>query len=202
QQYGFGYGRLDLIAKHPRRMAGDSASPLGMMLHPPLALAAVSSLLVAALLWTFGGNAEPLALVGVALFLGLAGERCVAGVRAARRFRSLASLHFAWLHLVRDLVWVSAIAAWGGRWLMRTHAMPTHSMRPRPAKGRVRPTSARLQPSVTSRAVQTRVLCLIPAYNEAASLTRLLGELRAISPAVDVLVVDDGSTDETAAVAR
>jgi cellulose synthase/poly-beta-1,6-N-acetylglucosamine synthase-like glycosyltransferase len=43
QQYGFGYGRIDLVAKHPRRVVGDSVSPggpacrsAGMMSHPPL----------------------------------------------------------------------------------------------------------------------------------------------------------------------
>jgi hypothetical protein len=36
QQYGFGYGRLDLVAKHRRRVAGDDVSPLSMMLHAPL----------------------------------------------------------------------------------------------------------------------------------------------------------------------
>ena len=34
QQYGFGYGRLDVVARHPRRVAGDSVSPAGMMAHP------------------------------------------------------------------------------------------------------------------------------------------------------------------------
>ncbi len=27
QQYGFGYGRIDLVAKHPRRFSGDAVSP-------------------------------------------------------------------------------------------------------------------------------------------------------------------------------
>ncbi len=42
----------------------------------------------------------------------------------------------------------------------------------------------------------------IPAWNEEANLPAVLDELRATLPAADVLVVDDGSTDATAAVAR
>jgi len=44
------------------------------------------------------------------------------------------------------------------------------------------------------------VLAIVPAYNEALSLPALLGELRASYPGLDVLVVDDGSTDQTRAV--
>jgi hypothetical protein len=42
----------------------------------------------------------------------------------------------------------------------------------------------------------------VPAYNEAASVGRVIDEIRAARPAFDVLVVDDGSRDATAAVAR
>jgi glycosyltransferase involved in cell wall biosynthesis len=45
-------------------------------------------------------------------------------------------------------------------------------------------------------------LVFIPAWNEEENLPGVLEELRRELPAVDVLVVDDGSTDETAAVAR
>jgi glycosyltransferase involved in cell wall biosynthesis len=45
-------------------------------------------------------------------------------------------------------------------------------------------------------------LVFIPAWNEEQSLPAVLDELRAELPAVDVLVVDDGSTDLTTAVAR
>ena len=47
-----------------------------------------------------------------------------------------------------------------------------------------------------------RTLVIIPAYNEAASLPAVLDRLRTARPHDDVVVVDDGSTDETAAVAR
>ena len=42
----------------------------------------------------------------------------------------------------------------------------------------------------------------IPAWNEERSLPAVLAELLAGLPDADVLVIDDGSTDETAAVAR
>jgi glycosyltransferase involved in cell wall biosynthesis len=45
-------------------------------------------------------------------------------------------------------------------------------------------------------------LVFIPAWNEEANLSSVLDELRAELPQSDVLVVDDGSTDGTADVAR
>ena len=46
------------------------------------------------------------------------------------------------------------------------------------------------------------VLVIVPAHNEEASLPDTLRELIAAAPDVDVLVVDDGSTDGTRAAAR
>ena len=46
------------------------------------------------------------------------------------------------------------------------------------------------------------VLVIVPVYNEAEALPAVLAELRAHAPTCDVVVVDDGSTDGTADVAR
>jgi glycosyltransferase involved in cell wall biosynthesis len=46
-----------------------------------------------------------------------------------------------------------------------------------------------------------RVLVVIPALNESAAVGQVIQDVRRELPAADVLVVDDGSTDRTAAVA-
>jgi glycosyltransferase involved in cell wall biosynthesis len=48
----------------------------------------------------------------------------------------------------------------------------------------------------------TDTLVFIPAWNEEENLPGVLAELRSELPGADVLVVDDGSTDRTAQVAR
>ena len=53
-----------------------------------------------------------------------------------------------------------------------------------------------------ARSVQPRVLVVMPAYNEGASIAAVLTEVLASLPDADVLVVDDGSRDDTARVAR
>jgi glycosyltransferase involved in cell wall biosynthesis len=49
---------------------------------------------------------------------------------------------------------------------------------------------------------RSRQLVVVPAWNEAATLADVLGSVRGHAPDFDVLVVDDGSTDETYAIAR
>ena len=51
------------------------------------------------------------------------------------------------------------------------------------------------------RAPLSRVVVLVPTYNERESLPRLLEQLRAEVPFVDVLVIDDNSPDRTGDVA-
>lgn len=48
----------------------------------------------------------------------------------------------------------------------------------------------------------SRVLIIVPAYNEAESIGGLLAQLREQAAGFDVAVVDDGSTDATADVVR
>jgi len=47
-----------------------------------------------------------------------------------------------------------------------------------------------------------RALAIVPAWNEERDLPAVLADLRRLAPDWDVCVVDDGSTDATAAIAR
>ncbi len=47
-----------------------------------------------------------------------------------------------------------------------------------------------------------KLLLIIPAYNEAENIERVVGELTAQFPQYDYVVVNDGSTDETGRVCR
>jgi len=47
-----------------------------------------------------------------------------------------------------------------------------------------------------------RVLIIVPAWNEAGSIRDVVQEIRGELPGTDVLVVDDGSDDDTSAIAR
>ena len=192
QQYGLGSGRLDLVAKHPRRIAGDSVSPLPMMLHPVLMTVALLSAVVALGLTLVGDAASGwnAGLVSVTL-LGLLGvERGAVGIRAALRFRAPEALLFPIVHFVRDLAWVCAIATWVHRRLIGQPPCPEHTMRPRP---RVGVTANRGAPAPAPR----RIMGLIPAHNEGATLSAVVAEARKCCPALDLLIVDDGSTDST-----
>ena len=56
QQYGFGYGRLGLVARWPNRCTGDSVSPPAMMAHPIVMAAALCLLLAGALMQAMAGR--------------------------------------------------------------------------------------------------------------------------------------------------
>jgi len=47
-----------------------------------------------------------------------------------------------------------------------------------------------------------KTLVIIPAYNEADSIREVISRLRTSAPEADVVVIDDGSTDATAAIAQ
>jgi len=47
-----------------------------------------------------------------------------------------------------------------------------------------------------------RTAAIVPAYNEAGAIGRVVEEIHAFDAAIDVVVVDDASTDETAVVAE
>lgn len=48
----------------------------------------------------------------------------------------------------------------------------------------------------------SRLVAVVPAFNEAASIRQVIEELRALADAPDIIVVDDGSEDETFELAR
>ncbi|HKP13428.1 MAG TPA: glycosyltransferase family 2 protein, partial [Blastocatellia bacterium] len=45
-------------------------------------------------------------------------------------------------------------------------------------------------------------LVIIPAYNEAENVGSVIAEIRSLHAAIDIVVVDDGSADNTAAIAE
>jgi glycosyltransferase involved in cell wall biosynthesis len=191
QQYGFGYGRIDLVAKHPARFTGDRVSPPVMMMHPVVMLAALAALVGYGLSALVGRPSAILGALGLALLGALALERLIAGHRTARRFGDRAAWLFPALHLLRDLAWVAAIGVWVIRRVGRRAPMPSNSMRPRVA-GSIPPTP-RAAPG-------SRVIGLVPAYNEAANLEAVVADVASRRPDLAILVIDDGSNDETATV--
>ena len=204
QQYGFGYGRIDLVAKHRGRATGDSVSPLVMMAHPLAAAAAVATLTMAAVLAIVGGPWRPVTLAGGLLLAAAAAERLASGVRAARRFGSWTPLAFSVLHATRDFVWIAAIGVWCARRVLGQPSSPAHSMPGRSAAAIKRRGSDRRvpPPPVSAATTPVRAMCLIPAHNEEANLPAVIADVRSSCPAMDILVIDDGSTDRTALTAE
>jgi cellulose synthase/poly-beta-1,6-N-acetylglucosamine synthase-like glycosyltransferase len=131
QQYGFGYGRIDIVAKHVGRATGDSVSPAGMMAHPIFMAAALVSWVLGWASPVFGVPSRPFLFAAAILVAGLALERLAAGISAAWRFRDPTPLVFPVLHLGRDLAWVAAILVWTTRRILGREPRPRHSMRPR-----------------------------------------------------------------------
>ena len=194
QKYGLGRGRLDVVTKHPGRVGGDTVSNTTMMLHPVLMSAGMASLGIAAAAAALGGSSRLFATSGLAIIAALGLERAVAGLRATVRFRDPAAPLFPVAHLIRDVVWVGAIAAWVVQQIAGRPPRPGDSMRPR------RPDHATPSNATDTVPSPRRVMGLIPAHNEADTLGAVVTEARAFCPALDLLVVDDGSTDGTAAL--
>lgn len=55
---------------------------------------------------------------------------------------------------------------------------------------------------MTDNVNASRVLILVPAWNEARNVGATVREIRSVSTEYDVVVIDDGSTDDTARTAR
>jgi glycosyltransferase involved in cell wall biosynthesis len=56
--------------------------------------------------------------------------------------------------------------------------------------------------SVEPELARRRRIAIVPAYNEEQTVGRVIEEIRAFDPGFAIVVVDDGSTDRTAAVAE
>jgi hypothetical protein len=134
QQYGFGYGRLDLVGKHRSRVTGDDVSPLVMMAHAPAMLLGIGLLAASMVLGSAGGSGRGVALSGGAVLGVLVLERLIAGLVACVRFRDRAGLWFVPVHMVRDTAWAAAITMWLVRRVLRRPLRPAHSMADRPAQ--------------------------------------------------------------------
>ena len=91
-----------------------------------LAVAAAASLSA----W-LGRPAAPFVSIAALLTTLLVGERALAGVAAAMRFRDPAALLFPVAHLARDGAWTLAIGVWLARRAVGIATRPAHSMRAR-----------------------------------------------------------------------
>jgi glycosyltransferase involved in cell wall biosynthesis len=56
--------------------------------------------------------------------------------------------------------------------------------------------------SLDDRLAAKRRIAIVPALNEAATIGRVIHEIRAVDPGFTIVVVDDGSDDGTAAIAE
>ena len=193
QQFGLGYGRLDVVRRHPSRLRGDRVSNGFMMAQAPLTLAALAALVLGACSAALGYSPKGFASLGLGVIALLLMERSIAGVAAWRHTGDYAALAFPAAHLARNLAWALAIVLWTMRRVTRRSPSPAHSMQ--------RSESSRLddgRPVLTFDSTHGKLLAIVPAYNEAESLPRVVGELRTRAQGVDVLVVNDGSNDTTA----
>lgn len=128
QQYGLGYGRLDLVEKHRARTSGDDVSGLRMILHAPAMLAALAGFGGTMLLGATGRACRPVPQAAGGLLALLALDRLAAGIHAAVRFRDAAALGFLPIHLLRDVAWAAALVAWTTRRALGRPRRPGHSM--------------------------------------------------------------------------
>jgi glycosyltransferase involved in cell wall biosynthesis len=61
--------------------------------------------------------------------------------------------------------------------------------------------ASRAPAAIDSRLAELRRVAIVPALNEAHTVGRVIAEIRAFDPGLDIVVVDDGSVDGTASVA-
>lgn len=192
QQFGVGYGRLDVVSRHPRRAGGDDVSGTVMMLHAPAMLAAWVLAAAAGVAGLAGGPWLPLFAGSLAIGGLLTAERAACGIAAWRRSGDRAALMFPVAHFARDCAWAIAIVVWGARRVLHRRSSASDSM-----SRRGRPVCASRPADVRRDLMAGSLLVIVPAYNEAGSLPRVVADLRRTIPAADILIVNDGSSDGT-----
>jgi cellulose synthase/poly-beta-1,6-N-acetylglucosamine synthase-like glycosyltransferase len=127
QQYGLAYGRLDVVARHPGRFAGDDVSGLRMTARAPLLLVALA-LLACGLLGIPGHGSGKASMAGALLVGALFADRVVAALEGWIGRGDRAALAFPWIHPLRDVAWAVALVAWCGRRLVGRPPRPGDSM--------------------------------------------------------------------------
>src|SRR4051794_17129649 len=60
----------------------------------------------------------------------------------------------------------------------------------------------RSEQALDPRLAALKRIAIVPAFNEADSITAVIAEILASDPQLEIVVIDDGSTDGTAAAAR
>ena len=128
----------------------------------------------------------------VAILVSLAAERTYAGMAAWRRTGDAAALGFAIAHLARDLAWASRDRALDGTPGAGHRGAPAHSMH--------RPHAPVDDGHAAERPNRGDLLAVVPAFNEGLNLRRVVSDLSRVMPPEDILVVNDGSTDDTEAL--
>jgi cellulose synthase/poly-beta-1,6-N-acetylglucosamine synthase-like glycosyltransferase len=133
QQFGQGYGRLDLIRKYPRRWRGDCVSGWRMIAHAGLMTVVSAMSFVALVACIAGVESKPLhAMIGVCLGT-LVAERLITGMVASGHLGEPSALWWTVLHVLRDVAWAVAVWLWLLRRITGHAALPQHSMRVRTA---------------------------------------------------------------------
>jgi glycosyltransferase involved in cell wall biosynthesis len=128
QQYGQGYGRLDVVARHPRKLAGDQVSDWRMIARVPVTLAVLALGVAAAAAAELGGPARALLFAASAGAAVLLAERTISAVAAARRFRDPGALVLVPAGALRDLAWAWACVRWSWHRLRGLSRNPHRSM--------------------------------------------------------------------------
>jgi glycosyltransferase involved in cell wall biosynthesis len=66
----------------------------------------------------------------------------------------------------------------------------------------IRPRTEPTAPAVDPRLAKLKRIAIVPAFNEEDSIASVIAEIRTSDPDLEIVVIDDGSRDRTAAVAR